>query len=100
MDTFTVIAEPSRRQILDSLAAGPLAVGEVVNRVGMCQPATSRHLRVLRDAGVVNVERDGQRRLYSINGETMREIDTWLSQYRHLWADRLDALTEHLEKNP
>ena len=97
MTAFAVLAEPNRRRLLDAMADGAKPVNELVAAIGMSQPVVSKHLKVLRDAGLVNVQPDGQRRLYSINGRPLSEIDEWLQQYRHFWADRLDALAQHLD---
>jgi len=95
--TFEVLAEPSRRAIMDLLLAGERPVGELVSELHMSQPAVSRHLRVLRDAGLVRVRVDAQRRLYRIEAEPLRAMDEWLAPYRRLWAARLDALSERLD---
>lgn len=91
-----VITDPTRRRILDAVRDAECSVGDLVERVGMHQPGVSRHLRVLRDAGLVEVRRDAQRRLYRLRAEPLRELDTWLEPYRKHWADRLDALERHL----
>jgi DNA-binding transcriptional ArsR family regulator len=96
--TFEVLAEPARRRILDLLLEQPRAVGELVDAVGLSQPGTSKHLRVLRDAGLVEVEKDAQRRVYALRAEPLAELDAWLEPYRRLWADRLDALERHLDE--
>lgn len=93
-----VIAEPTRRRILDAVRDGECSVSDLVERVGMHQPGVSRHLKVLRDAGLVEVRPDGQRRLYRLNPEPLRELDAWLEPYRAHWAGRLDALERHLER--
>ncbi len=98
--SFEVIAEPARRRILDLLLAGERPVGELVARLAMSQPGVSRHLRVLRDAGLVSSRTDAQRRLYSINPGPLAELDAWLAPYRRLWADRLDQLAAHLDNMP
>jgi DNA-binding transcriptional ArsR family regulator len=95
--TFEVLAEPSRRAIMDLLLAGERPVGELVSELDMSQPAVSRHLRVLREAGLVRVRTDAQRRLYRIEAAPLRAVDDWLAPYRRLWAARLDALGEHLD---
>ena len=94
--TFDVLAEPTRRRILDLLLEQPRSVGELTERLGLSQPGTSKHLRVLRDAGLVRVRVDAQRRWYELNPEPLAEVDAWLTPYRELWADRLDALERHL----
>jgi DNA-binding transcriptional ArsR family regulator len=95
--TFEVLAEPRRRQILDLLRAGELPVGELVARLALTQPGVSKHLRVLRDAGLVDVRQDAQRRWYRLRAAPLAEVDTWLAPYRRLWNDRLDALERHLD---
>jgi DNA-binding transcriptional ArsR family regulator len=95
--TFTVLAEPTRRRILDLLLDEPRSVGDLVSELGLTQPGTSKHLKVLRDAGLVNVRRDAQRRWYELRPEPLAEVDEWLAPYRRLWAKRLDALERHLE---
>src|SRR5690349_831522 len=96
--TFEVLAEPSRRRILDLLLDEERSVGDLVDRMALSQPGVSRHLRVLRDAGLVNVRKDAQRRLYAVNPQPLAEIDAWLEPYRRLWAERLDALEAHLDR--
>jgi DNA-binding transcriptional ArsR family regulator len=96
--TFEVLAEPSRRRILDLLRDEERSVGELVDRMPLSQPGVSRHLRVLRDAGLVDVRRDAQRRMYAVNPEPLAEIDAWLAPYRRLWESRLDALEAHLDR--
>ena len=98
--TFDVLAEPSRRRILDLLLERPRSVGELVAGVGLSQPGTSKHLRVLRDAGLVAVRKDAQRRWYELRHEPLAEVDAWLEPYRRLWASRLDALKRHLDAMP
>jgi DNA-binding transcriptional ArsR family regulator len=98
--TFDVLAEPNRRRILDLLLEGPLPVGEVVERIGLTQPGTSKHLRVLRQAGLVRVRKDAQRRLYELRPEPLAEVSAWLEPYRRRWAHSLDALERHLEDMP
>ena len=96
--TFTVLAEPTRRRILDLLLDEPRSVGELVAELGLTQPGTSKHLKVLRDAGLVTVRRDAQRRWYELRPEPLAEIDAWLAPYRRRWSERLDALERHLDK--
>jgi DNA-binding transcriptional ArsR family regulator len=93
-----VLAEPRRVAILDLLRDGELPVGELVNRLGLSQPAVSKHLRVLKDAGLVEARVDAQRRLYRIRPEPLAELDDWLAPYRRLWAAHLDRLEEHLDQ--
>ncbi|HKD89235.1 MAG TPA: metalloregulator ArsR/SmtB family transcription factor [Streptosporangiaceae bacterium] len=97
---FEVVAEPTRRRILDLLLAGELAVGELVTSLAISQPAVSQHLRVLREAGLVSSRTDAQRRLYSINPAPLAELDSWLEPYRRLWAGRLDRLSARLDSMP
>jgi DNA-binding transcriptional ArsR family regulator len=98
MPTFEVMAEPTRRRILDLLRDGDRPVGDLVDRLQMSQPAISKHLRVLRDAGLVEATVDAQRRLYRVRPEPLREIDDWLAPYRTLWESSLDALELHLDQ--
>ncbi|MGE5291815.1 MAG: ArsR/SmtB family transcription factor [Micromonosporaceae bacterium] len=94
---FDVVAEPTRRQILDLLLERPRLVGELVEQLDTSQPGTSKHLRVLRDAGLVRVRREAQRRWYELAPAPLAEIGAWLWPYRVLWAERLDALERHLD---
>jgi DNA-binding transcriptional ArsR family regulator len=96
MPVIEVLAEPSRRRILDELRAGEQPVHLLVERVALSQPAVSKHLRVLRDAGLVSVRADGQRRLYRIRTEPLVELDAWLEPYRQMWTASLDKLEEHV----
>ena len=98
MDTFTTLAEPNRRVILDALREGPRTVSMLVETMGASQPAVSKHLRVLRDAGLVRVRRDGQRRWYEVNAEPLADLDAWLEPFRRLWSRRLDGLARHLDR--
>ena len=98
--SFAVLAEPSRRTILDVLRDGERPVGDLVRHLHLSQPAVSKHLRVLREAGLVEVRSDAQRRLYRIRPEPLAEIDAWLEPYRRLWSRSLDALGRHLEETP
>jgi DNA-binding transcriptional ArsR family regulator len=95
MAIIDVLAEPNRRRILDLLRAGERPVGDLVGALDVSQPTVSKHLRVLRDAGLVDVRPSAQQRVYRLRAEPLREIDEWLAPYRALWADRLDAL-EHV----
>ena len=94
---FAVLAEPNRRRILDLLCERERPVGELVEALSVSQPAVSKHLRLLREAGVVEVRADAQRRLYSVSPGPLREIDAWLAPYRVRWSGGLDALERHLE---
>ena len=95
-----VVAEPTRRRILDLLRAGERSVGQLTEELGLAQPAVSKHLRVLREAGLVDVRVDGPRRLYRLQAAPLAELDEWLAPYRQFWADRLDALEERLAATP
>ena len=95
---FEALAEPNRRRILDFLTPRERPVNDLVSLLQVSQPAVSKHLRVLRDAGLVEVRADAQRRLYRVRPEPLRELDDWLAPYRAMWASRLDALESHLEE--
>ena len=94
---FELIAEPNRRAILGLLISSEQSVGEIERQLGMSQPTVSKHLRVLRDAGVVEATVDAQRRLYRVRPEPLQEIDSWLAPFRKLWARHVDALERHLD---
>ena len=96
--TFEVLAEPTRRSILDLLRERERSVGELVESLTISQPGVSKHLRVLRQAGLVSVRIDAQRRWYRLRPEPLTEIDTWLEPYRRYWAGRMDALEAHLDR--
>ncbi|WP_027942084.1 ArsR/SmtB family transcription factor [Amycolatopsis taiwanensis] len=98
--TFEVLAEPRRREILDLLRTGERPVGELVERLALTQPTVSKHLKVLREAGLVDVRQDAQRRWYRLRLEPLAEIDRWLAPYRQLWDESLDALERHLDTIP
>ena len=95
---FAVLAEPNRRRILDLLRGKERAVGDLVDALAVSQPAVSKHLAVLRRAGLVEVRTDGQRRIYTVRPEPLRDLDEWLAPYRALWASRLDALERRLDE--
>jgi DNA-binding transcriptional ArsR family regulator len=97
--TLDVIAEPNRRLILDALRHGESSVNVLVGRLEMSQPLVSKHLRVLRDVGLVRVRPDGQRRLYSLRPEPLVELDAWLAPYRAMWRESLDKLEDHLAES-
>jgi DNA-binding transcriptional ArsR family regulator len=97
VSAFTALAEPHRRQILDLLGDGERPAGELVAALELSQPAVSKHLRILREAGLVEVRGEAQRRLYRVRPEPLRAIDLWLAPYRQLWASRLDDLERHLD---
>jgi DNA-binding transcriptional ArsR family regulator len=96
--TFEVVAEPRRREILDLLRAGERSVGELVEDMKLSQPGVSKHLRVLREAGLVESRADAQRRMYRLRPEPLADLDAWLAPYRSFWAGRLDALERQLDK--
>ncbi|CAN7403065.1 ArsR/SmtB family transcription factor [Brevundimonas sp. LjRoot202] len=92
------LSEPHRMAILAMLADGERPAGDFVDALPIAQPTVSKHLSVLREAGLVTVRKDAQRRLYSLNPAPLKELDLWLARYRRLWTDRLDALEAHLDK--
>ena len=96
-DAFNAVAEPRRRQILDTLAGGELPVNDLVRTLGLAQPQVSKHLRVLREVGVVDVRSDGRRRLYRLNGRALKPIHDWVSAYEQMWSERFDRLDVVLE---
>ena len=97
---YTALAEPHRRQILDLLRDSERSVNDLVARVKISQPGVSKHLRVLREAGLVKVRVEGRRRWYGLRPQPLAEVDEWLEPYREYWAGRLTALERHLEANP
>ena len=97
---WLALAEPNRRTILDTLRRQPCAVGELSTRIGLGQPQTSKHLRVLRSAGLVSAHADAQRRIYRAEPAALAALDAWLAPYRRLWTASLDRLGEHLDANP
>jgi DNA-binding transcriptional ArsR family regulator len=97
VSTFEVLAEPNRRRILDLLQTSERPVGDLVERLDLSQPAVSKHLRILREAGLVDVRADAQRRLYRVRPEPLRALDEWLAPYRRMWAASLDDLERHLD---
>ena len=97
-DAFNAVAEPRRRQIVDALAGGELPVNDLVRGLGLAQPQVSKHLRVLREVGVVEARSDGRRRLYRLNGVALKPIHDWVKSYEQLWEERFDALDEVLEE--
>lgn len=100
MTAYGALAEPHRRRILDLLRDQERPVGELVGTLELSQPGVSKHLKVLREAGLVAVRVDGRQRLYGLRAEPLAEVDGWLQPYRAFWSDRLDALERHLEENP
>ncbi len=99
-ETWTALVDPTRRAVLDVLLEGEQPVGEIVDRLRLSQPQASKHLRVLRQAGLVTVRKDAQRRVYSLDPRPIADLDAWLSPYRRLWNDSLDRLEQHLEDQP
>jgi DNA-binding transcriptional ArsR family regulator len=95
---FEIIAEPNRRAILSLLVSSEQSVGEIERQLRMTQPAVSKHLRVLREAGFVESRVDAQRRLYQLKPEPFQEVDMWLAQFRRFWSAHLDALERHLDR--
>jgi len=99
IDTLNALAEPNRLRIVELLREGPRPVGEIGDQLRLRQPQTSKHLRVLKDAGLVDVRPDAQRRLYELRPQPLLELDAWLEPYRQYWSDRLDALETMLRIN-
>ena len=97
-DTFNAVAEPRRRQILDVLAAGERPVNDLVRSLGLAQPQVSKHLRVLREVGVVDVRNEGRQRLYRLNGHALKPIHDWVKSYEQTWSERFDQLDVVLEE--
>jgi DNA-binding transcriptional ArsR family regulator len=97
-DAFNAVAEPRRRQILDLLAGGERPVGDLVRALELAQPQVSKHLRVLREVGAVDVREDGRRRLYRVNGHALKPIHDWVKTYERSWSDRFDQLDVALEE--
>ena len=95
---FEIIAEPNRRAILSLLVSSEQSVGEIERQLRMSQPAVSKHLRVLREAGFVESTVDAQRRLYRLRPEPLEELDAWLAQFRRIWSAHVDALERHLDR--
>lgn len=98
VSVFEIIAEPNRRAILGLLVAQQQSVGDIERQLRMPQPTVSKHLRVLREAGFVDVKVDAQRRLYRLKPEPLQEVDAWLRQFRQLWSTHIDALERHLDR--
>jgi len=96
MNVYEALAEPHRRRIIELVGARERTAGEIVEALGISQPGASQHLRALRDAGLVAMRKDAQRRLYSLRPEKLAEIDAWLGPYRRLWINRIDALVDHV----
>lgn len=96
MDTFTALADPTRRQIIESLAAGESSFGDLADKFEMSRPAVSQHLKVLRDAGIVTARADAQRRIYSLTEDSFDEVEEWLGKVREFWSQRLNRLEQLL----
>ena len=94
--TFQLLADPTRRRLIEALGDGERPVSDLVERLGMSQPAVSRQLRVLRESGLASVRKDGQRRIYRLNPERLRELDEWLTPFRAMWEARVDAMERTL----
>jgi DNA-binding transcriptional ArsR family regulator len=97
-DAFNAVAEPRRREILDLLSSGELAVNDVVTLLGLAQPQVSKHLKVLREVGLVEVREDGRERMYRLNGRALKPIHDWVSNYRQAWEEKFQALDQLLEE--
>lgn len=97
MKTFSALAEPNRLHIVELLRDGPLTVGEIADRLGIRQPQASKHLRILHDAGLVEVQPITNRRIYKLRPEPFKELDAWLDSYRRVWDERFDRLEDYLQ---
>jgi DNA-binding transcriptional ArsR family regulator len=97
-DAFNAIAEPRRREILDALAGGERPVNDLVAALGLAQPQVSKHLRVLREVGAVDVREDGRQRLYRLNGQALKPIHDWVKNYERLWSERFELMDVVLEE--
>jgi DNA-binding transcriptional ArsR family regulator len=97
-DAFNAIAEPRRRQIIDALAAGERPVNDLVDELGLAQPQVSKHLRVLREVGLVDVRDEGRQRMYRLNGRALKPVYDWVSKYEQMWEERYAAMDEVLEE--
>lgn len=95
--TFELLADPTRRRLIEELRDGERSVGTLVERLGMSQPAVSKQLRVLREAGLASVRKDAQRRIYRLNPAGLRELDDWLEPFRAMWEARVDAMERTLD---
>jgi DNA-binding transcriptional ArsR family regulator len=98
VESFEIIAEPTRRAILSLLVSSEQSVGEIERQLHMSQPTVSKHLRVLREAGFVESTVDAQRRLYRLRPEPLQQVDAWLAQFRRFWSAHIDALERHLDR--
>jgi DNA-binding transcriptional ArsR family regulator len=97
-DAFNAVAEPRRRDILDALAGGERAVNDLVEQLDIAQPQVSKHLKVLREVGLVDVREDGRRRLYRLNGNPLKDIHDWVKEYEQTWTERFQALDVVLDE--
>ena len=97
-DAFNAVAEPRRRQILDALAGGEQPVNDLVRALGLAQPQVSKHLRVLREVGAVDVRHEGRRRVYRVNGSALKPIHEWVARYEQSWSERFNELDVVLEE--
>ena len=98
MDVYEAIAEPNRRRIVEMVGVREHTAGEIGEALNISQPGASKHLRILREAGLLGVRKDAQRRVYRLNPDKLAEVDAWLQQYRRYWSGRLDALEAHLHR--
>jgi DNA-binding transcriptional ArsR family regulator len=98
--TWSALTDPHRRAVVELLRERPRSVGELVEQLGLSQPGTSKHLRVLRDAGLVAAHIDAQRRVYSLDPRPLAALDAWLAPYRQMWSESLDGLERHLDRTP
>jgi DNA-binding transcriptional ArsR family regulator len=98
MDLFAALAEPNRRRMIELLGSGPRAAGDIAGAFALSAPAVSQHLKALREAGLVRVEVDGQRRIYSLDPDGLAAVDAWLDRVRGFWGERLDALETALKE--
>ncbi len=98
MNVYEALAEPHRRRIIELVGEGERTAGDIVEALAISQPGVSKHLRILREAGLVSVRKDAQRRVYRLEPEKLAELDAWLQRYRKFWSGRLDALVDHLMK--
>jgi DNA-binding transcriptional ArsR family regulator len=98
MNVYEALAEPHRRRIIELVGDGERTAGDIVDALAISQPGASKHLRILREAGLVSVRKDAQRRVYRLEPEKLAEVDAWLRPYRKFWSGKLDALVDHLMK--
>src|SRR5580692_2240746 len=96
MNVYEALAEPNRRKIIEFVGGGERTAGEIVGALAISQPGVSKHLKVLREAGLVTVRKDAQRRVYRLQPQKLAELDAWLAPYRRFWANKIDALVDHL----